>query len=271
MNPTVFLNHFYLTLDSATYRAIRDSDWLQSVLAPFEQRTTRRNDTTYSGIYYYGRNTYFEFFEEGSEMGKVPGASGVAFGVESAGGAAQFKSVLPDQQILTRKTETGEPAWFHSAAPAGSARADRFRTWLMEYHGDFLKQWYPELAPANANPLRRRNVLDRYVAKIGKSAQRSDYLLKDVTSIELALDFPTRQRLLTMLSAFQYQVSGSGQLTVATGPEVRLLITSASNSQFGIRRVTLSLQRSVEGEIRQRFGRSEIIVTPRGEALWTLQ
>ena len=220
----VFLNHFFLTLDRATFAAIRGADWLKTVFAPFEERTTRRNDVTYSGIYFYGRNTYFEFFEEGSEIGKVIGATGVAFGMEVAGGAKQLAHLLPDQTVITRRTEAGEPAWFHSASPAGAGRAQFFRTWVMEYHADFLKDWYGTLPPLNANLLRRRNVLDRYVAKIGLWDKRNEFLLKDVTAIELALGSALRKQLLDLLQGFGYQMTGSGAMVVATGPENRLMV-----------------------------------------------
>ena len=268
MAPPVFLNHFYLTLDRATFAAVRDNDYLKTVFAPFEQRTTQRNDTSYTGIYFYGRNTYFEFFEEGSEFAKVTGSSGIALGVQQEGGVRQLAGVLADQTTLTRRTETGEPFWFHSAAPAGSQRADFFRTWVMEYHKDFLAQWYPDLPPHKASSLSRKNVLDRYVAKIGLDSRRGEFLLKDVTHIELALAEASRSSFLRLLEAFGYQISGAG-MSVATGPEARILLVEPSGGGAGIRRVTMSLQRSVAGELRQRYGSSELVISPRGEAVWS--
>jgi hypothetical protein len=265
MTPPVFLNHFFLTLGSGTFRAIREASYLKEAFAPFEERTTRRNDSTYTGIYFYGRNTYFEFFEEGSEAGKVIGASGVAFGVETAGGAKALEGQFPVESAVTRKTENAEPAWFHSGERASAKRADFFRTWVMEYHGDFLKQWYGELPPANANPLRRRNVLDRYVAKIGQLERRNDFLLKDVTSLEIALPVEERKRMLELLPSLGYQLNGP----VATGPEIRLHLPADFEGRGGIRRATFSLQRTVRSEMRQRFGDSELLVSPRGEAIWT--
>ena len=264
MTPPVFLNHFFLTLESSTFRAIRDANYLKTVFAPFEERTTRRNDSTYTGIYFYGRNTYFEFFEAGSEPGKVAGSSGIAFGVEVAGGAKSLSAQFPVQTIITRKTENSEPAWFHSGERASAQRTDFFRTWVMEYHVDFLKQWYADLPPVNANALRRRNVLDRYVAKIGQFDKRNEFLLKDVTSLEIALPAPERQRFLDLLAALGYQLNGP----VATGPEIRLHLPIASEGRAGIRQATFSLQRTIEGEMRQKLGESELLLSPRGEAIW---
>jgi len=261
----VFLNHFYLTLDSATFQGVRESRFLQDEFAPFEQRTTHRNDSIYTGIYFYGRNTYFEFFEEGKSEGKAPGASGIAFGIETPGGAASLSAMFPVQRLYTRRTETGEPPWFHSAERPNVSRADFFRTWVMEYHADFLAQWYPELsaAPVTA-PRRRRNVLDRYVQKIGLGPRRGEFLMKDVTSIELSLPEGEARSFLSLLESLGYQVAGSR----ATGPEIQLTVTGAARPR-GITAVEFSLQKSILSEARIGLGpRSELALNPRGFARW---
>lgn len=264
MRPTVFLNHFFLTLDAATFRAVRDNAFLRERFAPFEQRTTHRNDTSYTGIYYYGRNTYFEFFQEGESEGKPAGASGVAFGVEASGGAQTLSSAFPLQRLITRKTGTEELLWFHSGEREGANRDAFFRTWVMEYHTDFLRSWYPELPPQNANALRRRNVLDRYVAKLEQFGRRNEFLMKDVTAIGLELAAADQAAFLKLVQELGYQVSGS----VATGPEVRLTVNAVAKP-VGIRTVGFSLQQSIASEQRHRMGRSELLLSPRGHALWT--
>ena len=74
MDP-VYLNHFFLTLDSQTYKEINESSILKDEFAAFEQRTTVRADMTYTGIYFYGTRTYFEFFEAGKNSGRAEGAT----------------------------------------------------------------------------------------------------------------------------------------------------------------------------------------------------
>ena len=44
MAAPVFLNHFFLTLDKATFQAVKAQDWLRTALAPFEERTTKRSE-----------------------------------------------------------------------------------------------------------------------------------------------------------------------------------------------------------------------------------
>jgi hypothetical protein len=260
----VFLNHFFLTLDRATFQAVKKQDWLRSALAPYEERTTKRNDSTYTGIYFYGRSTYFEFFEEGSEPGKVKGASGIAFGVETAGASKLLAAALPGQTLITRQVDGVDAPWFHSASPAGVRREDFFRAWLMEYHADFLAQWHAKLPPENPNPLRRRAVLDRYVAKIGEGHHRNDFLLKDVVAIEVSLPAAGAARFTKLMEAFDYQFTGG----TATGPEIRIAVT-AGGPPHGIRSVTFALQRSVPSDFDLEIGASRLALSSRGQAVWT--
>src|ERR1041384_4010416 len=83
--PQVFLNHFYVVIDSATYKDIQQSPFLRKEFAVAEQRTTVRTDMSYTGLYFYGTNTYFEFFDVSSDSSRQVGFSGIAFGVDQAG------------------------------------------------------------------------------------------------------------------------------------------------------------------------------------------
>src|SRR5215211_6887011 len=80
----VYLNHFFITVDSATYKVIESNNFLRGQFAASEQRTTVRTDKTYTGLYFYGTNTYFEFFDD-STSGYKLGDSGLAFGVDKPG------------------------------------------------------------------------------------------------------------------------------------------------------------------------------------------
>src|SRR6516165_8816112 len=65
-SPQVFLNHFYVVLDSPTYRAVEEDAFLRKHFAVNEKRTTTNAEMTYTGLYFYGINTYFEFFDIGN-------------------------------------------------------------------------------------------------------------------------------------------------------------------------------------------------------------
>ena len=59
--PIAHLNHFYSTVDAETATAIRNSAVLRR-FANLEVRTTTGTQSTWTGTYLYGRQTYVEFF-----------------------------------------------------------------------------------------------------------------------------------------------------------------------------------------------------------------
>src|SRR5918998_6248173 len=65
--PPVFLNHFFVVVDSATYKDVERSAFLRQEFAVTERRTTVRNDVSYTALYFYGVNTYFEFFDASAQ------------------------------------------------------------------------------------------------------------------------------------------------------------------------------------------------------------
>jgi hypothetical protein len=241
--PRVFLNHFYVVVDAASYRALQESPFMTEQWAPFEKRTTARNDRTYTGVYWYGRRTYFEVFEPD---GQGPaGSSGLALGVEGPGESAAVKTlwaaVLGDAStsVVTRKTETDEAPWFHMTYTKSAP--ETLRVWLMEYHADFLSRWYPELTPARG--ISRAEVLDRYVAKIGRSRQRETALFQDLTGLVIALAPAERDTLVRHLRAVGWTARDEEEAVVLEGPEnVALRLLPSAAGRRGILEAGFSLQ-----------------------------
>ena len=50
-SPTVFLNHFFVVISSESCAAMLADPYLTRTFAPFEKRTTVRNDNSYTGAY----------------------------------------------------------------------------------------------------------------------------------------------------------------------------------------------------------------------------
>ncbi len=250
------LNHFFVVIPGDAYEAIRTSDFMTRTFAPFEARTTARNDQTYTGIYFYGRKTYFEFFEPEAQ-GPV-GAAGIALGTDRPGQAASVESAWKaamggaDRGVVTRKMEADEPPWFEMVSGAG--QGPRLRLWFMEYAKEFLPRWYPALTPDRG--VSRAEVLDRYVAKIGRSADREKALLGDVVGLTLGLDLVDRTALLSHLEASGWKVSeGDAGTARADGPEGVRISVKPRTGAGGITNIEFALQRAVEKESR-RFGSS---------------
>jgi len=251
--------------DASTYREAQASTFMTRDFAPFEKRTTVRNDTTYTGIYFYGRHSYFELFDPGAQGPE--GSSGLAFGVETPGASAEVKALWAkaaggaDGGPVTRRTEAAEVPWFEMTYPQGgrpgTANAPVLRLWLMEYASDFLARWYPELTAARS--ISRADVLDRYVARIGEASRRDAFLMKDVTTLTLALPAEDRERLRAPLRAVGYAVREEKGTTVCTGPDVRLRIVPPTGAARGVVEVEFSLQ-SRAAPVKRRLGNAVMTV-----------
>jgi hypothetical protein len=255
--PSVFLNHFFVVIDSATYKAAGRSSFLTHEFAPFETRITVRNDTTYTGSYWYGRHTYFELFEPGAQ-GPI-GASGLALGVEQPGASALVRQQWQDAVgnagggPVTRKADGDEVPWFETSF----ARAvPGLRVFLLEYQRDFLERWYGSLTKARS--ITRADVLDRYVAKIGQADRRDAALFGDVAGLEIALAPADRDGVARQLRAVGWPVEDAGGDRVCHGPEsVRVRLVPPADGRTGIVAVDFHLQHAV-AKATQRFGSAEL-------------
>ena len=184
-----------------------------------ERRTTVRADTSYTALYFYGTNTYFEFFDAGGQSAAQFGGSGVAFGVDVAGGLQALAQELPDEifaapQPVTRQYEGRQVPWFYRAVPKNFPLASGVTVWLMEYHPRFLDEWNPRPADKTVGVSRQR-ILRRYAAVLKDVPARP--LLEDVVSLTVAADEPTRKRLTGLGGSFGYREQRDGDATALKG------------------------------------------------------
>jgi hypothetical protein len=264
MLSTVGLNHLYRVVDADTYRAVREDAWLASAFAPREERTTSRPDWSYTGVYLYGRRTYVEFFEEG-DQGPV-GCCGLAFAVgrgKTSALADAWSGRLGASRtaLVERPTPDGGVPWFHLAC-AEPDRRDGVHLWSMEYHPDFLAAWHPDLTAPRSTT--EADVLDRYAARV-TTAPRDDFLLGDVTGIDLSVSRDACRFLrmhLEVLVPVDERPDGLSATIVGTTIRAR-----ADETPRGITRLTCSLQREVEREVRA-FGSSTLRLDGR-EGVWS--
>jgi hypothetical protein len=263
--PAVFLNHFYVVVDSGAYAAVQASAFLTRDFAPFERRTTKRNDTSYTGVYWYGQRTYFELFEPGAQG--LAGTSGLALGVEEPGASAALKrawEALGETSggPVTRRTETDEVPWFEMTY---AREIPGLRVFLLEYNRDFLARWYGSLTPARS--ITRADVLDRYVARIGRSGDRDGTLLEDVTGLTIALAPESRDALVRQLVAVGWTTHSELADVVCVGPErVELRLAELAGRDAGIVEAAFSLRRPVDPAARQ-LGSAELRIDGRAARL----
>ena len=229
--PEVYLNHFFLVVDSPTYKDIVESEFLKNEFAYFEERTTVVNDDdTYTGAYVYGKNTYFEFFDGSKSENFMPSGltSGMAFGVEKKGEIKIIQKKLKAMKNAyiaqrTREFKGEQIPWFFMSAVFYGNMASDITTWVMEYHEDFLKKWHPDLAPSSPG-IARKDILKRYAVKIAAPDPPKDKILKDVIEVNLDLSRKDCDLLAGELSVFNYELNQEGDRRIFTGPDVRFIV-----------------------------------------------
>lgn len=183
---TTLLNHFYLTLDAPTYAAITESAFLRTQFAPNEVRTTHRTDLSYTGLYFYGEKTYFEFFDVTTETKRRIGDSAIAFGLEQEGATSILHQQWPNSTRLTitRPFEDTQVNWFEMLIPSGFSLESPIAVWSMEYLPTFLKEWKNPsyTSSTSVDTIARAAVLDRYKSLISTIEKP---VLKNVIGITL--------------------------------------------------------------------------------------
>lgn len=266
------LNHVYVVLDPATYKAIESSDFLRGQFAPSEIRTTVRTDMSYSGLYFYGTNTYFEFFDAANSAVGGLGASGIAFGVEQPGALQSLVNEQPNRfevgpQPITRQFKDSQVPWFFMGIPKAPAFPG-FQTWIMEYHPRFLAEWNPVEGKQNQG-ISRKALLERYAAVL-RSIPAQPYL-QDVIGITINLDSATATQLIEMCQALGYLSKPEGTVTTLEGPDdFKLRVMVDATSAKGIREMVLRVSREPEQK-EIPLGKSLLKFLGGGQATWTFQ
>src|SRR5580658_2750188 len=166
-SPAPGLNHFYVILDHDTFAAIEQNAFLKEQFAVFEKRTTVRTDKTYTGIYFYGHETYFEMLDAATADLSL-GHAGMAFGDDAPGGTSPISDAKP--LLVTRGWNGTQVPWFFmTSQPLKQGDEQGFATWFMQYHPDFLAKWHPEARPTAAS-ISRAAILERYKAVLPAAA-----------------------------------------------------------------------------------------------------
>lgn len=260
------LNHLYIVVDTETYEAIGADAFLKEQFAPYETRMTTRADRTYIGEYFYGRNTYFEFFDAGNPGNGPRGKSGIAFGVDRAGDLVSLEKQLHrqfdvDKGPITRGLDGEQVPWFTMLSVAEPMELD---SWIMEYDPEFLQRWKPQAGGARQG-VRRRDILSRYVASLGLADR--PYLIRDITGIVAAVDAQTRRTLIRFCGALGHEIASSGDRAIIRGPNFTLTLIDETDALHGIREIEFEVGRGKM--MTRRVGSSTLQVRANGTAVWS--
>lgn len=277
--PAVGLNHAYRVVDAETYEALRASSFLGRTFAPSEARTTRADGgTTWTGLYLYGRRTYFEFFAAGASMWEAKGRSALAFGVDTPEALPPLADALrsagfhAERTRRTRRLGGEDLPWFEMLTPGDMETTPELHAWLMAYAPDFLARWHPEAPPQSdldVPSTARDAVLTRYAAVLPDAP--ADPMLGDVTGLHLDLSDQAADTLHRLVRAFGFAVTRHAGGFTATGARLTLHVRRVEIAPAGITRLDLSLQRAPDTETAHRFGPTcTLTLRPDGTATWTL-
>ena len=218
MQP-VYLNHLLIFLDADTYRSIGASGFLNEHFASSEERTTHDQATgmSWTGRYYYGRDTYFEFMNPDRTSWAPRDA--LAFGMEREGGSEELAGRLErelkrDITLFKRKRRYRDQdiPWFWTVDIPRKDDA-RLISWVMEYDPGFLDRWAPDLPPekpAAGKPcIARSGFLTRYRSAIGDDLP--DRLFRDITSVTVTLPPNEADLLAAELGVYGYAATKMGR------------------------------------------------------------
>lgn len=268
--PPVFLNHFYVVVDSATYEDIVQSPFLRSEFAASEQRTTVRTDRSYTGLYFYGTNTYFEFFDVTGDSSRQLGFSAIAFGVDQAGELQEVSkelstSFLMDQELITRQYDGKQISWFYAGLLKDFPLDSSFAVWFMEYHPRFLSEWNPQPGVRDQG-VTRKEILQRYVAVLNDVP--AEPYFDDVVALTIAIAEPDRQKFAEFCKQLGYSERTVGDAQVFNGPDIELSLLPQTESARGIQELTMRVKREPKDRNEFRFG-TKSVLRFRGDGLAT--
>src|SRR5262249_50865071 len=233
--------------------------------APSETRTTVRADRTYTGLYFYGVNTYFEFFDVAKEPRRL-GDSAIAFGVDEAGAEQKLQPLVhaAPPRVITRQLGDEQYPWFWMLTPAGFSLDSGIATWVMEYDPLFLAKWHGESQDGSSG-ISRRAVLQRYAAVLKEKPAHP--ILQDVLSVTLALNEPTKARMSEVCMAYGYRSRQEAGAAAFENGDFTLRLTPETATQHGIQQITLRVSDKQKREFR--FGtKSMLTFHGDGTATW---
>jgi Family of unknown function (DUF5829) len=271
--PQVFLNHFYVVLNSPTYKAIEEDGSLRKHFAVNERRTTTNAEMSYTGLYFYGINTYFEFFDIGNSPKDQVGDSAIAFGVDEPGAIKILREKLgsslePNLKSVTRLYHSTQIPWFFMATSSNLPYESGLSCWVMEYQPEFLAKWNPQPKGTNRG-LTRKKILGRYSEVLPPV---DEPYLEDVVGLTVAVDAAEKNSLIDFCHQLGYQVERkqNEDVVALNGPDFVLLLIPAIKNVRGIREIKMRVRNLREGEKEHQLGES-ILKFAGSSAIWSFR
>ncbi|MGC4052328.1 MAG: DUF5829 family protein [Paludibaculum sp.] len=241
------LNHFYVTVDSATYAAIDQNAFLKQEFAAFEKRTTVRADRSYTGIYFYGTQTHFGSPIPLRRNGPWARPRWLWAWMQPA---RCRRSRAPTGISSPEAGRTRQIPWFYRLSPVPQL-AKGLESWVMEYTPEFLAQWRPEGGVGQG--VERSEILKRYKSVLAETPKNP--YLEDVTGLTLALPADEMERMMHWMEQLKPAVT------------IRFLPMWRRTARVAERVVPAA--KSSGGRLTLRFGAGSVLtLRPDKTAIW---
>ena len=268
----VHLNHFYATVDVETITAIRESPFVRR-FGNLEVRTTKGTQSTWTGTYLYGRQTYVEFFGPADfEISGKPapvGGWGIAVSGDRPGHVAALKSRLESVgqkavvELDTRTFGKRTVPWFTALTALSEhgdsgGRSDVVSVWAMEYVPSYFE--LPEAAKEPAEHSADVISRERYQSDVYQ--QR---MMRDVQRVEFDVGAKDYARIKLLLKAAGFRMHQSKNRIDADGQETDFVFHLTG--RMGLRRIEFSLNAPVAPGVHI-IGNSRLSVGPGAIAAW---
>jgi hypothetical protein len=160
---------------------------------------------------------------------------------------------------ISRRRDSTDIPWLYrlaSNATADSALALR----IVEYHPQFARRWFGTASASVA----RADVL----AMHGDSARRFPFV--DVVAVKIAATSKSAEVITSYCRALGWRVRPAANGQACTGPDVKLFVVPAQQSERGVVAFTMQIKprmNSLRASARQ-LGRSTLRVSKGGLATW---
>jgi hypothetical protein len=270
--PSVELNHVYVTLQKDTIDSIAKSAFISEQFSMFEQKTVKTVSESWTGTYLMGWRAYLELFAPGGSEGLTDGSSGIGFSASSLGSGGAIKrklDSLPGEKTLSDLLTTVEGKnsipWFDSIRLQSLAKG-AFSAWLMDFRSDYIKFRKIELTKDGLFDRHGYNAY-RYTTSEQKKAFESR-LFNDLSEVHLELDASESVSFDRFVTALGYGVSEDRGKRAYHAGTFTFFVSTLPNPTYRVRKVVCTLTRAVESGAEYRFGPDARLIVEGHTAIW---
>lgn len=261
-------------VDADTYREISSSEFLRNEFAAYEHRTTVRENDSYTGVYFYGTNTYLEFFDADADTADQVGDCGIGLGSDYVNGIITLRTLLSENYSLvidsvSRQLDTKLVPWFTVIAFEHPFVEDDYviGIWIMEYFPEFLERWHPQ-RDSQTSGITRKEVLDRYKSVL--DGQIEEPIMSDIIGITIAADSVEIDGLTALFTTIGFKVRSSGREIRCSDGDFSFNLVPENEKTRGLTEIRIRTKKNLVRSTQVNFGQNSALTFPSDTmAIWS--